>query len=85
VVVSLLTSPEPQRRIDHLFDRLQTSSDSPDDAPERQPLLLVNLLHLRRAAGAQGWKAYREDLGGFAIGWVVVFVVVIATALMLRI
>jgi Na+/proline symporter len=49
-----------------------------------QPLFLVNLLQLRRGAGAQGWRAYREDLGGFAIGWVIVFVVVIATALMLR-
>ena len=57
----------------------------PGGSAERRPLLLVNLLHLRRAAGAQGWSAYREDLGGFAIGWLVVFVVVIATALMLRI
>jgi Na+/proline symporter len=85
VVVSLLTAPEPQNRLDDLFERLQTSSDSPAGVPQRQPLLLVNLLHLRRAAGPQGWKAYREDLGGFAIGWLVVFVVVIATALMLRI
>ncbi len=85
VVVSLLTAPEPQNRLDDLFERLQTSSDSPADVPQRRPLLLVNLLHLRRAAGPQGWKAYREDLGGFAIGWLVVFVVVIATALMLRI
>ena len=84
VVVSLLTAPEPQSRIDDLFERLQTSSDGPASAPHR-PLLLVNLLHLRRAAGAQGWKAYREDLGGFAVGWLIVFVVVIATALMLRI
>jgi hypothetical protein len=50
----------------------------------RRPLLLVNLLQLRRAAGAQGWRAYREDLGGFAAGWIMVFVVVVATAIMLR-
>jgi hypothetical protein len=50
----------------------------------RRPLLLVNLLQPRRAAGAQGWRAYREDLGGFAAGWIMVFVVVIATAIMLR-
>jgi Na+/proline symporter len=84
VAVSLLTAPEPQSRIDDLFERLQTSSDSPASAPDRQPLLLVNLLHLRRVAGVQGWKAYREDLGGFAVGWLVVFMVVIATAVMLR-
>jgi len=84
VVVSLLTTPEPQSRIDDLFERLQTSSDAPASAAPR-PLLLVNLLHLRRAAGTQGWKAYREDLGGFAVGWLIVFAVVIATVLMLRI
>jgi hypothetical protein len=50
----------------------------------KQPLLLVNLLRPRRAAGAQGWKQYREDLGGFAVGWVIVFVVVSATAIMLK-
>jgi Na+/proline symporter len=89
VAVSLLTAPEPQHRLDDLFERLQTSSDSPlpgaaSKPPDRQPLLLVNLLQLRRAAGAQGWRAYREDLGGFAIGWVIVFLVVIATAVMLK-
>ena len=49
-----------------------------------QPLLLVNVLQLRRAAGARRWQAYREDLGGFAGGWLLVFVVVVATAIMLR-
>jgi Na+/proline symporter len=90
VVVSLLTQPEPQDRIDDLFDRLQTSSDPPAvasaEAPaaQKQPLLLVNLLQLGRA-GAQGWRAYREDLGGFAVGWLIVFLVVFATAIMLRV
>jgi Na+/proline symporter len=101
VTVSLLTQPEPQGRIHDLFERLQTSSDTPAvlggaaESPSRpaaaerraaakQPLLLVNLLQLRRAAGAQGWTAYREDLGGFAIGWLIVFLVVVATAVMLR-
>jgi Na+/proline symporter len=94
VVASLLTPPEPRHRIDDFFERLQTSSDSQATAdtlmsPQaigdaRRPLLLVNLLHLRHASGAQGWKAYREDLGGFAAGWIMVFVVIIATAIMLR-
>jgi Na+/proline symporter len=92
VVVSLLTTPEPASRIDDFFERLQTSSDSPSTEPAaespagaaRQPLLLVNLLRLRRAAGAQGWRAYREDLGGFAAGWILVFALVIATAIMLK-
>ena len=92
VVVSLLTTPEPASRIDDFFERLQTSSDSPSTkaaagssaGAARQPLLLVNLLRLRRAAGAQGWRAYREDLGGFAAGWILVFALVIATAIMLK-
>jgi Na+/proline symporter len=90
VVVSLLTQPEPSDRIRDLFERLQTSSDPPAGASAepsvaaKQPLLLVNVLQLRRAVGALGWKAYREDLGGFAVGWVIGFAVVIATAVMLR-
>ena len=90
VVASLLTTAEPQSGIDDLFERLQTSSDSPgppataEKPMTHRPLLLVNLLQLRRAAGAPGWRAYREDLGGFAAGWIMVFVVVIATAIMLR-
>jgi hypothetical protein len=97
VVASLLTTPEPRSRIDDFFERLETSSDSPwpvDTAERpirpraigaaRRPLLLVNLLRLRDAAGEQGWRAYREDLGGFAAGWIMVFVVVVATAILLR-
>jgi Na+/proline symporter len=97
VAVSLMTAPEPASRIDDFFERLQTSSDAPSGSAEaegmakprttgaaRQPLLLVNLLQLRRAAGAQGWRAYREDLGGFAAGWIIVVVLVVATAIMLR-
>lgn len=86
VVASLLTTAEPQSGLDDLFGRLQTSSDppAPPATAENRPLLLVNLLQLRRAAGAPGWRAYREDLGGFAAGWIMVFVVVIATAIMLR-
>jgi Na+/proline symporter len=102
VVVSLLTSPEPQARIDDFFERLQTPSDAPSPvvsqpasggqglpspsmaSSDRRPLLLVNLLHLRRAAGGQGWRAFREDLGGFAAGWIIVFALVAATALILR-
>jgi Na+/proline symporter len=84
VVVSLLTPAEPAEKLDSFFDPLQTSSDAP---PERQmadhPLLLVNLLHLRRAAGGRGWRVYREDLGGFAIGWAFVILLVAATSVLL--
>jgi SSS family transporter len=97
VAVSLLTRPEPAASLQDFFDRLQISSDAPspgapsgDRQPagrtfegDREPLLLVNMLHLPRAAGGRGWRAYKEDLGGFAAGWAVVVLLVIATALLL--
>jgi Na+/proline symporter len=79
VVVSLLTQPEPADRIEALFGRLETSSD--DERPD--PLLLVNLLHPRRAARGRGWGAYADDLGGFTAAWVMVLALVAATALFL--
>jgi Na+/proline symporter len=47
------------------------------------PLLLVNLLRLRQGSGGRGWRAYREDVGGFVRGWVVVIALVAITALLL--
>jgi Na+/proline symporter len=100
VVISLLTPPEPAPAIESFYTRLQTSSDGdaggPDPAramsapaaegapAEPRPLLLVSLLHLRRAAAGRGWRVFREDLVGFALGWVLVVVLVAATAVMLR-
>jgi hypothetical protein len=46
-------------------------------------LLLVNALRLREGAHGLGWRAYREDLVGFAIGWAVVIGLVIATGVFL--
>jgi Na+/proline symporter len=86
VIVSLLTPPEPAEKIASFFERLQTSSDE-DLRPgpkEPRPLLIVNLLRLPQAAAGRGWRAFREDLGGFALGWTIVIVLVIATALFLK-
>ncbi len=91
VGVSLLTSPEPAEEIASFFGRLQTPSDDStletgrDRAAHGQsgPLLLVNLLHLRDAAAGRGWRAFREDLKGFALGWVLVVLLVAAMALVL--
>jgi Na+/proline symporter len=93
VVVSLLTSPEPASKIDSFFTRLQTSSDGPggEEALDaagahptaERPLLLVNLLRLRAAAAGRGWRAFREDLVGFATAWAIVVVLVGATAFLL--
>jgi len=81
VVVSLLTDPEPAERTESFFNRLQTSSDGPGTAAS--PLLLVNVLRLRLAAAGAGWRAFREDLSGLAVGFVLVGTLVAATALLL--
>jgi Na+/proline symporter len=85
VAVSLLTRPEPAERLESFFGRLQTPSDegAAGGAPDR-PLLLVNLLRLRRAASGRGWRTFREDLGGLAVGIALVIVLVAATALWLN-
>ena len=80
VGVSLMTAPEPAASHGPFFERLQTPSDG--KAP--RSLLLVNLLRPRQGAEGRGWSAYREDLGGFAVGWICVVVLVIATVLFLR-
>jgi Na+/proline symporter len=80
VVVSLMTQPEPSDQIESFFTRLQTPSDETSSGP----LLLVNLLKPRAATAGRGWRTFREDLGGFGAGWVVVVVLVAATALMLK-
>ena len=49
----------------------------------KHPLLLVHLLNLREAAAGRGWRVYREDLGGFLVGWVLVIVLVVGTAIYL--
>ncbi len=81
VIVSLLTSAEPAHAIHSFFDRLQTSSD--DAAAAERPLLLVNLLRVRRAARGSVWRTFREDLGGLALGCLLVAALVAATAALL--
>jgi Na+/proline symporter len=78
VVVSLLTEPEPAERTESFFNRLHTSSDEPSAVA--RPLLLVNVLQLGRAAAGRGWRAFREDLLGLAVGCGLVGALVAATA-----
>jgi Na+/proline symporter len=75
VVVSLLTAPEPAGATSSFFSRLEKSSDDDVD----RPLLLVHMLD----AGRHGWAAFREDLGGFVSGWVMVLLLIAATAMFL--
>jgi Na+/proline symporter len=74
VIVSLLTTPEPPVSVESFFQRLGTPSDDRSPAP----LLLVDALHPR--TDGRGWRAYREDIGGFIVGWVLVLVLVAVTA-----
>lgn len=81
VVVSLATPKEPAAALESFYGRLQTPSDAGTEWEKRDPrhvaeegrqLILVNLLRLREAAaGVPFWKAYRVDLRGFAIGWLI--------------
>ncbi len=90
VVVSLLTAPEPEASRRSFYDRLQTPTDLGDAPSARevaeagQQSLLVNLLQPRQGAAGVGFlKAYREDLRGFAVGWVVAIGLVFGTWLLL--
>ena len=79
VIVSILTSPEPSEAIASFFGRLETSSDDDVD----RPLLLVHLLRMDRATRRQDLRTYRDDLTGFAVGWLMVLLLVGATAIFL--
>jgi Na+/proline symporter len=79
--VSLAAAPEPAAAIDPFFERLTLSSD---DDRTSSPLLLVEIPRLSRTFAARGWRAFTEDLNGFAIGWVCVLVLVAVTAWLLR-
>jgi len=83
VAVSLITAREPYERLASLFERLETTSDPETEARERRPLLLVNVLRLRSAAAARGWRAFGEDLAGLATGIALVLALVAATAWLL--
>jgi Na+/proline symporter len=79
------TDDAPPSPAEHTADFGETGPRSPAahavglGATDR-PLLLVNVLRLRSAAGGRGWRAYGEDLGGLAIGIVLVVALVAATA-----
>jgi len=74
IIVSLLTTPEPELALRSFFTNLQTPSDQP--VAEHQAgtygkqLIIVNLLRLRQSATSRSLLAtYREDLSGFVAGW----------------
>ena len=83
IAVSLLTRPEPEKRVAAFVARINTPSigddckapvvvDQAAAAREGRQLLIPNLLRLRSQAAGFGWRAYRNDLLGFATGCVIV-------------
>lgn len=94
---SLATPPEPADAVSRFIRGLETpSQQEPGAAADTaaltrqtaeagQQLLLLNLLHpVRGAAGAGFLRAYRVDLRGFAVGWVLALALVSAAWLLLR-
>jgi Na+/proline symporter len=83
IVVSVLTESEPPDQLSSFFGRLRTSSDGQTEQGHDAPLLLVDLLRLRQGAKGRGWRAYKEDLEGFVLGWVIVIALVAIAAILL--
>jgi Na+/proline symporter len=93
VGVSLLTPEEPPASLASFFARLQTPATGPEEeapavsaeaaAKEGRQLILVNLFHLQRGAAGVGLlRAYRTDLSGFAIGWLIALSLILAAWLL---
>lgn len=76
ILVSLLTRREDPVRTVAFFERLRRSSDDPGRRPAAevgQDLLLVDLPGwFTRERWTHFWFRYREDLVGFALGWLTV-------------
>jgi Na+/proline symporter len=75
VIVSVLTAREPAGAIESFFDRLATSTDD----GSRRPLLLVNMLSVSALRG-RNLRAFRGDLLGFGAAWLLILLLVAATA-----
>ena len=93
VIVSLMTRPEDPERIARFFDNQRRTTDEeglpagepkPLAAERGQDLILLDLPGWLTAARWRGfWGRYREDLLGFALGWLSVgALVLIAWAVM---
>jgi Na+/proline symporter len=80
IAVSLMTRREPEQNVAPFFARL--AEPVPGTAPAGARLLLAEAWQFLRRPGA--WGQYREDLAGFARGWLLVLGLVLLTWLWLR-
>ncbi len=86
-IVSLLTKREDKAMTDAFFEKMRRSSDAADKLPDGtsgpaidagKDLMLVDLPGwLKRDRWKGFFKRYREDLVGFALGWIFVGVLVL--------
>ena len=92
-LVSLLTKPEKQEKMDQFFDNMRRKSDAKTPGPDgRKPLgelsgddlLLLDLPGWgKKARWHNFFRRYREDLMGFALSWAVVgFLILLAWGIM---
>ncbi len=94
-LVSLLTRPEDEKRMDLFFDRMRRKSDAVDLGPDgKKPfaletgddLLLLDIPEWRKKSR---WKnffsRYREDLVGFILSWVFVGLIILLAWAILKI
>jgi len=62
--------------------RILPQLDDKSTAREGRQLLVTNVFRLRSAGAGFGWRAYRIDLRGFAIGVAIVIGLVLSTWLL---
>jgi hypothetical protein len=81
VLVSLITKPESDERINRFFDNMRRKSDAEPGPDGKKPIAAETgddllLLDLPGWAHKSRWenfyKRYREDIAGFLLSWVFV-------------
>jgi hypothetical protein len=95
VLVSLLTKPEDNARLEAFFDRMRRSTDGPNPpngqskplaADRGQELLLLDVGTWFTAARWRGlFRRYREDLAGFLLAWASVGLLILSAWLLMQI
>lgn len=94
-LVSILTKPEDQGRIEDFFDNMRRKSDAEEPGPDgKKPLasltgddlLLLDLPGYRKKERRENFfRRHREDLAGFFLSWVVVGLLILLAWAILQI
>ncbi len=92
-LVSIITRPEDEKRVEIFFDRMRRKSDALDSGPgvksplaseTGEDLLLLDIPEWRKKERWKNFfKRYREDLAGFLLSWILVgFIILLAWAIL---